>query len=244
MDGLQVLADAESVARAAGELFVRLATAAVGDGGRFSVALSGGSTPRSLYQRLGSPGYADDLDWGALHVFWGDERCVPPFDPDSDYRMAKETLLDHVAIPQGRIHRIRGEDPPSQAALEYERVLRRSFGVIEGPPRAGEGFDLVLLGMGEDGHTASLFPGTDAVHETTAWARHVLADVTPRNRVSLTPPVLNAAVHKVFLVTGVAKAPTLARVLEGPHDPAVLPSQAIEGAEWFVDAAAASMLTG
>lgn len=244
MDGLQVMPDAESVARVAGELFVRTAMDAIGAAGRFSVALSGGSTPRSLYQRLASPGYAEDLDWGSCHVFWGDERCVPPIDPESDYRMAKEMLLDHVAIPEGRVHRIRGEDPPAQAALDYERVLRRSFGVLEGPPRAGEGFDLVLLGMGEDGHTASLFPGTDAVRETTAWVRHVVADVSPRNRISLTPPVLNAAVRTVFLVTGVAKAPTLARVLEGPRDPDALPSQTIEGAAWFVDAAAASMLSG
>ena len=186
----------------------------------------------------GSPGYADDLTGSALHVFWGDERCVPPFDPDSDYRMAKETLLDHVAIPEGRVHRIRGEDAaePRPRWSTSTCCAARSASSRGRPARAGR-FDLVLLGMGEDGHTASLFPGTDAVRETTAWARHVVADALPRNRVSLTPPILNAAARKLFLVTGVAKAPILARVLEGPHDPDALPSQAIEGAEWFVDAA-------
>jgi 6-phosphogluconolactonase len=242
---LQVFPDPESASRAAAEVFVGAAMKAADDGARFTVALSGGSTPRSLYQRLASPGYADRTPWESFHVFWGDERCVPPVDEASDYRMAKETLLDHVPIPPGRVHRIRGEDPPAQAALDYEAMLRRSFGVLEGPPVGdGAGFDLVLLGMGEDGHTASLFPGTDAVHETVRWVSHVQADVSPRNRVTLTPPVLNAATRKLFLVTGVSKAPSLARVVEGPHDPDAFPSQAIEGAAWFVDAAAASMLSG
>jgi 6-phosphogluconolactonase len=242
---VQVFADPESVARAAAESIVESATEAADRGGRFVVALSGGSTPRSLYLHLASPEFSDRLPWDAVHVYWGDERCVPPFDPESDYRMAKEALLDHVPIAEGRIHRIRGEDAPEEAALEYERLLRRSFGVPEGPPVRQDGarFDLVLLGMGEDGHTASLFPGTGAVHEAQRWAIRVEADVTPRNRVSLTAPVLNAAVRKLFLVTGVGKAPTLSRVLEGPRDPDVLPAQSIEDAEWFVDAAAASMLS-
>jgi 6-phosphogluconolactonase len=242
---VQVFPDPESVARAAAEAIVEAATEAADRSGRFVVALSGGSTPRSLYHHLAAPGFADRMPWDAFHVFWGDERCVPPFDPDSDYRMAKEAMLDHVPISPGRVHRIRGEDPPDQAAEDYERVLRRSFGVAEGPPIRQDGarFDLVLLGMGEDGHTASLFPASGAVHETQRWVIRVEADVSPRNRVSVTTPVLNAAARKLFLVTGVGKAPTLSRVLEGPRDPDVLPAQAIEDAEWFVDASAASMLS-
>jgi 6-phosphogluconolactonase len=242
---VQVFPDPEFVARAAADAVMEAATRASDRSGRFLVALSGGSTPRALYHHLASPGYSDRMPWDAFHVYWGDERCVPPTDPDSDYRMAKETLLDHVPIPPGRIHRISGEDPPDRAAEDYERLLRRSFGVPEGPAGLEDGarFDLVLLGMGEDGHTASLFPGTGSVNETQRWAIRVEADVSPRNRVSLTVPVLNAAARKLFLVTGVGKAPTLSRVLEGPRDPDLLPAQAIEDAEWFVDAAAASMLS-
>jgi len=245
MPDVQVLADAASVARVAAETVAEVLSNAAERRGRCSIALSGGSTPRDLYRRLGSIEYVERVPWDALHVFWGDERCVPPVDPDSDYLMAKEAMLDHVPVPAGRIHRIRGEDPPERAAEEYERLLRRSFGEAEGPPPLEDGarFDLVLLGMGEDGHTASLFPGTGAVLETARWVIHVRAQASPRNRVSLTAPVLSAAARKLFLVTGMAKAPTLARVLEGPRDLDAAPAQAIEGAEWLVDAAAASMLS-
>jgi 6-phosphogluconolactonase len=242
---VQVFPDPASVARAVAERVAEAAALSADTSGRFTIALSGGSTPRSTYERLASGDLAERVPWEAFHVFWGDDRCVPPDDPDSDYRMAKEAMLDHVPIPSGRVHRIRGEDPPEQAARDYEQLLRRSFGVPGGPPPRQDGsrFDLVLLGMGEDGHTASLFPGTGAVNEVERWAIRVQADASPRNRVSLTTPVLNAAARKLFLVTGVGKAPTLARVLEGPRDPDALPSQAIEDPEWFVDAAAASMLT-
>ncbi len=238
--------DPAAVARAAAEGFITSASEAVEATGRFVVALSGGSTPRALYERLAAPGYTERIPWESVHMFWGDERCVPPSDPGSDYLMAKEAMLDHVAIAEGRVHRIRGEEDPERAAVEYERLLRRSFGVLQGPPSTvpGARFDLVLLGMGEDGHTASLFPGTPAVHETERWVMPVQAPVSPPRRVSLTPPVLNAAARKLFLVTGMGKAPALAEVLEGPKDPNALPSQAIEDAEWFVDAGAASMLSG
>jgi 6-phosphogluconolactonase len=155
-------------------------------------------------------------------------------------------MLEQVPIPEGRVHRIRGEEDPDVASLEYERLLRRSFGILQGPPSTTPGacFDLVLLGMGEDGHTASLFPGTPAVLETDRWVMPVDSPADPRRRVSLTPPVLNAAARKLFMVTGMGKAPVLADVLEGPRDPSRLPSQVIEDAEWLVDAEAASMLTG
>ena len=179
-----------------------------------------------------------------MHVFWGDERCVSPSDPSSNYAMATETLLNHVAVKPGHVHRIRGEDDPESAAGAYERLLRRAFSTPEGPPGhdIGSRFDLVLLGMGEDGHTASLFPRTPAVAETQRWVMPTESPLAPRRRVTLTPPLINAAAEKLFLVTGQAKAPALARVLRDPKDPDILPAQAIEDARWLVDADAASRL--
>jgi 6-phosphogluconolactonase len=243
---MRVFADPAGVARAAAEFVVEVCTEAVDGTGRFLIALSGGNTPRGLYERLAGPGYAERIPWESVHVFWGDERCVPPSDPKSDYGMAKGVLLDHVAIAQGRIHRIRGEDDPELVAGEYERLLRRTFGAMTGPPPTipGARIDLALLGMGEDGHTASLFPGAAAVQEVQRWVMPVEAPVDPRRRVSLTPPVLNASAHALFMVTGIGKAPALAAVLEGPSDPLTYPAQTIEDAEWFVDADAASLLNG
>ena len=238
----EVFADPRAVAEAAAERFVDAASRAIDAAGRFLVALSGGATPQPFYRQLGSPAYLDRIDWEMVQVFWVDERCVPPSEVESNYAMAKESLLDQVDVRPGHIHRIRGEDDPETAAVEYERLLRRAFTTPEGPPRdeAGARFDLVVLGMGEDGHTASLFPGTAAVSETERWVVPVAAPVPPLRRVSLTSPVLNAAAERLFLVTGEAKAPALARVLEGTEDPAVLPARAIVGATWLVDDAAST----
>ena len=204
---MEVYPDPSGVARGVAELVVEVAIRAIERSGRFVIALSGGSTPRELYRLLATPGEAERIPWGSVHVYWGDERCVPPFDPASDHLMAKESLLDHVPIPEGRVHRIRGEDDPSESALAYERLLRRAFGAPEGPPPVATGarFDLVLLGLGEDGHTASLFPGSPALHESERWVTAVEVDASPRHRITLTPPVLNAAAHKVFLVTGIGQ---------------------------------------
>jgi 6-phosphogluconolactonase len=242
---MRVFADPAEVARAAAEFVVDVSAEAVDATERFLIALSGGGTPRGLYERLAGPAYAERIPWESVHVFWGDERCVPPFDPQSDYGMAKATLLDHVPIAEGHIHRIRGEDEPELVAGEYERLLRRTFGAMTGPPPSvpGARIDLTLLGLGEDAHTASLFPGTDAVQERQRWVVPVEAPASPRRRVSLTPPILNASAHTLFMVTGVEKAGAVAAVLEGPSDPLTYPAQAIEGAEWFVDADAASLLT-
>lgn len=240
---VEVFADPRAVTSAAVEVVVEAASRAIDAAGRFNVALCGGSTPRAVFQQLAAPGYADRIEWEAVHVFWGDERCVPPSDPSSNYAMAKEMLLDHVGVRPGHIHRILGEDDPEAAAGAYERLLRRSFSTPQGDPghQTGSRFDLVLLGMGEDGHTASLFPGTPAVTETQRWVMPVESPVPPRRRVSLTPPVINAAAEKLFLVTGEAKAPALAGVLSGPKDPQTFPAQVIEDARWLVDEAAASM---
>jgi 6-phosphogluconolactonase len=243
---VEVFPEPEDVARAATEAFVADVEAAVEATGRCYVALSGGSTPRGLYERLAHPGTVERVDWDRVHVFWGDERCVPPYDPDSDYLMAKEALLDRVPLREGQVHRIRGEADPAEAAAEYERLLRRAFGAPQGPPAPAPGarFDLVLLGMGEDGHTASLFPGSAAIHETERWVVPTEAPAAPRRRVSFTPPLINAAATKRFLVTGVAKAPVVASVLEGSRDLDRYPAQVVEDAEWLLDSAAASMLSG
>ena len=201
------------------ERVVAQARHAIAHRGRFLVTLSGGSTPRPLYELLASPLFAARIDWPRVHVFWGDERCVPPDQPESNYRMAREALLDHVPLPPANVHRIRGEDEPAEAAAAYEEVLGAFFGSPERSPKVG--FDLVLLGMGADGHTASLFPGSAAAREARRWA---VASPGPQPgswRVSLTPVLLNAAENVTFLVSGPDKAERLKDVLEeGQRDPA------------------------
>jgi 6-phosphogluconolactonase len=224
--------------------FIAAAGEAVRRAGRFAVALSGGQTPRSLYERLAAPEQAARVEWSRVLVFWSDERCVPPDHPESNYRMAREALLDKVPIPPENVHRIRGEDEPWRAADAYEEELRRVFGAGDRPPR----LDLVLLGLGADGHTASLFPGGNAVRETRRW---VVAERVPALaswRVTLTPVLIDEALEVIFLVSGREKAPALRRVLEGPRDPVAIPAQAIAprsgSLRWLVDAAAASELGG
>ena len=237
---------ADALMAGAAEHFVSDALQAVRASGRFAVALSGGATPRRLYEMLASPAYAGRVDWSRVHCFWGDERCVLPADPASNYCMTREALLDHVPVPHANVHRIRGEDAPARAAAMYERELRQAFATQEGPPglAVGRRFDLVLLGMGDNGHTASLFPGLTAVCENQRWV--VAEHIAEMWRVTLTPPVLNAAVHVAFVVSGAGKAAMLHRVLEGPSNPSVLPAQAIvpvDGVlDWLVDADAAARL--
>jgi 6-phosphogluconolactonase len=174
MADVQVYPDANSLARAAAEYFVTLAAEAITARRRFVVALSGGSTPRATYTLLASREFASGVDWSCIHVFWGDERCVPPDHPDSNYSMARGVLLDKIPIPAENIHRIRGELNPGQAAAAYQAELEAVLGAdgrfasrSQSPPRRR--LDLILLGMGADGHTASLFPGTAAIHEQTRW---------------------------------------------------------------------------
>ncbi len=246
--GLEVLPGADELMHAAAELWVATAVTAVGASGRFVVALSGGSTPQRLYRLLATDPYASRVDWSRVDVFWGDERCVAPDDPASNYRMARETLLARVPIPAGNVHRIHGEDEPAAAATAYERELREIFATADGPPRLvpGSRFDLVLLGMGADGHTASLFPGTTALREPARWVRAVSAAEGSTVRVTLTPAVINAAAEVVFLISGRAKAATLRRVREGPYQPDVLPAQIIAPRagrlRWLADADAAADL--
>ncbi len=233
---LRVLPDAGALARAAADEVLRAAQAA---NDRFTLALSGGSTPKLLYQRLAGADFAARLDWPRVHLFWGDERCVPPDDPASNYRLARETLLDHLSIPPANVYRISGEREPAQAAADYDRRLRGFFG---GLPR----FDLILLGLGDDGHTASLFPHTPVLTERDRYAASSTAPVPPIHRVTLTLPVINAAARVLFLVSGEGKAAILRRVLEDEY-PDTLPAQLIQPADgeviWLVDESAARLLS-
>jgi 6-phosphogluconolactonase len=226
----------ERLAEAAARAFVQEAARAVAERGRFAVALAGGSTPEATYEVLARD-HAGDVDWPNVHVFFGDERTVPPDHEDSNYRMAREALLD--VVPVGSVHRMRGEEAPEEAAASYEGELMEFFG--EAPPA----LDLVMLGIGADGHTASLFPETPALEVTD---RLVFANPVPKldaTRLTLTAPVLSAARSVNFLVAGEGKAEALREILEGDADPRRYPAKLVRplgGPTWFVDRAAARSL--
>ncbi len=241
---VRVVADPAALAAAAAAEVGAAARAAVGARGRFTVALAGGSTPLGLYRVLATRDGAADLPWPAVHFFWGDERHVPPDHPDSNYGAARAALLDRVPVPAENIHRIPAELADAEAAAcAYEEELRRSFSPPEGqPPR----FDLVLLGLGADGHTASLFPGSAALGERERWVVAPRIEKLAARRITLTLPVLNAAARVLFLVSGQDKAGALREVLAGPRRPRKLPAQAVEPHDgevnWIVDREAASEL--
>ena len=228
----------EELAEAAARELAARAAEAIEDHGRFAAVLAGGSTPKATYEILARD-YRDRIDWSKVHVFFGDERSVPPDHEDSNYKMASEALLDHV--PAGSVHRMQGELPPDEAAKAYEQELRGFFGPEELPQ-----FDLILLGTGDDGHTASLFPETSAleVHDRWVVANPVLKLET--TRVTLTVPVINAARAVYFLVAGEGKAKPVAEILEGDPNPREYPASLIQpqdGPVWMLDRAAASELT-
>jgi 6-phosphogluconolactonase len=240
-----ILPDGNAIARRAAEEFLRAASEAVALRGSFTVALAGGSTPKALYSLLASdPAFRDSLPWDRVQFFFGDERHVPPDHDQSNYRMANESLFTKAPIQPSQITRIRAEYPDAEkAALEYEQALRAYFKVKEGEyPR----FDLVLLGMGDEGHTLSLFPGTKALHALNRivvrnWVGKLFTD-----RITLTAPTANQANRVMFMVTRSDKAAALKAVLEGPYEPDQLPAQLIEPASgrllWLADQAAGSML--
>jgi len=234
----------EALSREAAARFQRLAADSIAAAGHFSVALSGGSTPLVLYRLLAEPPLREAIDWSRVHLFWGDERFVPPDHPDSNYRAAQEALVSRVPIPTENVHPIPTEAPdPETAAAQYEDTLRRLFAAPEGEtPR----FDLVLLGLGPDGHTASLFPGSPALdeHKRLVVATYLLRLASWR--ITLTPPVLRGARNVIFLVSGPDKAATLRDVLEGSYEPHRLPAQLAQPDQgdltWLADEAAASLL--
>ena len=235
---VHVYGSPEELSRAAAREFAAKAGEAIEECGRFVVVLAGGSTPKAMYEVLARD-YADRIDWSRVHVFFGDERTVPPDHDDSNYKMASETLLEHVPI--GGVHRMQGELPPDVAAEAYEAEVRTFFRT-EAVPR----FDLILLGVGGDGHTASLFPETSAIEVHDRWvvANPVLKlDTT---RITLTIPVINAARAVIFLVAGEDKAEALGEILEGDADPRAYPATLIQlrgGPQWLLDQSAASSLS-
>jgi 6-phosphogluconolactonase len=231
----------EQLALAAAERFVKYAGEFRGATERFRVALAGGNTPRRVYELLATGGFRDRVDWSQVHLFFGDERCVPPEHPDSNYSMVYEALILKVPIPAKNVHRIIGEGNAKENALGYENELRAFFAGLAWPD-----FDLVLLGMGEDGHTASLFPSSAALKEISRWVVPTRNDQAGQDRITITVPVFNHARRIMFLITGKKKAQRLKEVLRPQPGSEQLPIQAITPIkgmlEWLVDAEAASLL--
>jgi len=229
----------------AADEFTRIARDAVGANGRFTVALAGGSTPRGIYSLLAEDARksATTLPWDRMHFFWGDERCVLPDHPDSNYRMASETLLSEVPVPPANVHRVRTELPAAEAAAEYEAMLREFFQLEPGLfPR----FDLVMLGMGADGHTASLFPNTAALSENLHLVAANWVDKFQAYRITLTLPVLNTASEVMFVVSGGDKADVVRQVLAGQSSGRIYPAARVRPTSghllWLMDSAAAAFL--
>lgn len=238
---VHIFGDAEELARAAARRFSSIAAAAQTHGGSFGVALAGGSTPKRVYELLAGGESFAGIDWPRCHIFFGDERCVPPDDARSNYRMANAALLSRVPVSAENVHRVRGEGDAVAGARAYEDELREFFG-----PAGSPDFDLVLLGMGEDGHTASLFPHSAALEERTAWVAANWVEGLKEFRITLTAPAINSAREILFMVSGSAKAEALSEVINGERDPRRLPAQLIHPPtgrlHWFVDEAAAAKL--
>lgn len=241
---IRILADPASVARRAAEMFVASVNEAVAKKGSFTVALAGGSTPKAMYALLSAEPYRSQVPWDKIQFFFGDERSVGPDSPDSNFRTANEGILSKVSLKPEQVARIKGENPDTAAtALEYEQTVRNYFKLKDGEyPR----FDLIFIGMGNEGHCLSLFPGTKALHAngrivTRNWVGKLYTE-----RITFTAETANNAAQIVFTVTGIDKACALKGVLEGPYEPEQLPSQLIQPKNgklvWLVDTAAGSML--
>ena len=240
---IAVYPDIDTISQNAAQYIVKVANEAIVTRGRFTIALSGGNTPGKLYSLLGSEPYLSQIDWKLAEIFWSDERCVPPDDPESNYRMAHETLLSHISTPAAQVHRMPADQPNRDgASLAYTQEMQRAFST-DGIPN----FDLIQLGMGPEGHTASLFPHQPALHETQRLVVPVTVPKPPPDRLTFTPPLLNAARHILFLVTGADKADALHAVLEGSYNPDEYPAQIVKPANgevvWMVDTAIAQNLT-
>ena len=240
MPSLHVMRSHEEATRTAAQMVADLSARCVASRGRFTIALSGGSTPQLLYEILASPPYLGTIGWDGWGVFWSDERCVPPDHADSNYRMAKESLLDHVPVPASNVHRVQGEGVPHVAAREYEELLKGYFSSLE------PAFDLILLGLGDDGHTASLFPGTLALGERSRLVLHNWVPDQNDYRITFTLPMSNAARIIAFLATWESKADVLRRVLEPAPGESPLPATMVQpssgAVHWFLTQDAARML--
>jgi 6-phosphogluconolactonase len=238
---IRIFNDTETLSRGAADLFATAAEQAVAARGRFSVLISGGETPRRTYELLAQEPFCQRIPWNCVHLFWGDERCVAATDPRNNAQVARRTLLDRVPLPEQQIYPIVCHGSPQSAASDYEMVLRAHFpdGVIR--------FDLVMLGLGDDGHTASLFPGAAALNERRHWVVPTQKQGEDIMRVTVTAKLLNEARQVLFLASGPGKAFVLHRVLEGPYIPEVLPAQLVKplcGALlWYVEESASRLLT-
>ena len=272
---LQVYKDAQELSQAAAKWIAGLIAETLKVHDRFTIALSGGSTPKLLHKILAAPPCKDQIDWSKMHIFWGDERAVPFEDQRNNAKMAYDTLLNFVQVPPSQIHVMRTDIGPEESAAEYEKILHQYFDAIPGgsgptaatrpsasttgttspsgsaaatsaPATLPNSFDLVLLGMGDDGHTLSLFPGTAIVHEEKAWAKAFFLAAQDMYRITLTKTIVNRAAHIAFLTTGTGKAHALKEVLKGAYNPDLYPSQEIKPVNgelhWFVDEAAAASL--
>ncbi len=237
---IRVCANPEALSVAAAEVFATAAQQAIQARGRFAVVLAGGGTPHRTYELLRYAPFREQIPWQHTHFFWGDERCVPTNDVRNNARMARQALLDHVPVPPEQIHPMICDGSPQKAAEEYEALLHRFF--VDDRPR----FDLVLLGLGENGHTASLFPGTPVLEEQQRWVAEVYVAEEKLHRLTLTASVINQAAQIVFLVSGQGKKMILRKIVEDPPDPSNIPAQLIKPVEgdllWLVDQDAAGLL--
>jgi 6-phosphogluconolactonase len=248
---VRILTNIDAIARRAAQEFVQSATSAVSDKGVFTVALAGGSTPKALYSLLANDAaLRAQLPWDKMYLYFGDERSVGPDHADSNFRMTTEAMLSKVPLKPEQVFRIKGEYKDTEkAAQEYEQALRASFKIPEGKIAEGQfpRFDLVLLGMGNEGHTASLFPGTKALHETKRLVVHNWVGKLYTDRITLTAPAINNAARVIFMITGADKTLALKGVLEGPYEPEQLPAQMIQPSNgqllWLVDTIAGGMLS-
>jgi 6-phosphogluconolactonase len=239
---IAIYPDTNTLSHEAAQFIVRLANEAIVTRGRFTIALSGGSTPKVLYGLLGDEPYRSQIDWVQVDIFWSDERCVPPDSEESNYYLAQQVLLNKIPIPAGQVHRMPADQPDRDAASQaYTEEMQRTFGT-NGIPN----FDLIQLGMGPEGHTASLFPHQPSLHEQQRLVMPVSVPKPPPLRLTFTPPLLNAARQVLFLVTGAEKADAVQAVLEGEYDPDEYPAQIVrpDNGEvvWMLDNAAAAKL--
>jgi 6-phosphogluconolactonase len=237
---LDVYPNADELATALADLFCNVAETAQTERGAFYVALAGGTTPTAAYKLLATEEYLERVSWGDVYVYFGDERCVKPEDPLSNYKNAYDALLSRVPIPESNIHRMQGEIDPAQAATAYATILRDDLGEYLC-------FDLLMLGLGKDGHTASLFPGTDPLTDTDRLVRATYSKETQTNRLSITPKIINSARSIVIATEGPDKAAALGVALEGPYNPTACPAQIVNPPAssdftWQVDELAAGML--
>ncbi|GAC1357609.1 MAG: 6-phosphogluconolactonase [Ktedonobacteraceae bacterium] len=238
-----IFSDGDKLSHAAAEYIVRVAHESVTAHGKFTLALSGGSTPKKLYALLATEPYRSQVDWARVEIFWSDERCVPADDPESNYRMAQEVMLSKLPISAEQVYRMPADESDRDAASEaYAQEVRRVFGTSEIPA-----FDLIQLGMGPEAHTASLFPHQASLHEQHRLIMAVTVPKPPPPRLTFTPPLLNAARHVLFLVTGAEKAEAVQAVLEGEQPADEYPAKIVRPANgevtWMLDTAAAGMLS-